>query len=150
MVVAQHAGLRLWATEGSGGYAPALSRILLSMSSWWVEFDRLVRPARRAGTKSDPIDVVRPQLSKRWLALVLLSRVPVRSELRSRSCPPRDGPLGVGSLASARCRQTQPRQGSRVEARASSLPWYRNPAKKGRPTGISSQALPVVSRFLPG
>jgi transposase len=55
----QHPGLRAWAMEGSGGYGAGLARHLSDHEELVVELDRPVRPKRRAGAKSDPIDLER-------------------------------------------------------------------------------------------
>ena len=54
-----HAGLRAWAIEGAGGYGAGLARHLAEHEEMVVELDRPVRPARRAGAKSDVIDAER-------------------------------------------------------------------------------------------
>jgi transposase len=58
-LAAQHAGVRAWAMEGSGGYGAGLAAHLAERQELVVELDRPARPARRAGAKSDPIDAVR-------------------------------------------------------------------------------------------
>jgi transposase len=55
----RHAGLRAWAIEGAGGYGAGLARHLTCTGETVVELDRPVRPARRAGAKSDVIDAER-------------------------------------------------------------------------------------------
>jgi transposase len=55
----QHSGLRAWALEGSGGYGAGLARHLAERGEMVIELDRPVRPKRRAGAKSDPIDAER-------------------------------------------------------------------------------------------
>jgi transposase len=55
----QHTGARAWALEGSGGYGAGLARHLADRGELVIELDRPVRPKRRAGAKSDPIDAVR-------------------------------------------------------------------------------------------
>jgi transposase len=55
----QHPGLRGWAMEGSGGYGAGLARHLAAAGELVIELDRPVRPARRAGAKSDPLDAER-------------------------------------------------------------------------------------------
>jgi transposase len=55
----RHAGRRLWAIEGTGGYGAGLARHLSSCGEEVVELDRPERPARRHGAKSDPLDAVR-------------------------------------------------------------------------------------------
>ncbi|MDH6464189.1 hypothetical protein M2302_004386, partial [Micromonospora sp. A200] len=55
----QHSGLRAWALEGSGGYGAGLARHLADAGELVVELDRPLRPTRRAGAKSDPIDAER-------------------------------------------------------------------------------------------
>jgi hypothetical protein len=55
----QHGGLRAWAIEGAGGYGAGLTRHLTEEAELVVELDRPVRPARRAGAKSDVIDAER-------------------------------------------------------------------------------------------
>ena len=52
-------GLRAWAVEGAGGYGAGLARHLADTAELVVELDRPVRPARRAGAKSDVIDAER-------------------------------------------------------------------------------------------
>lgn len=54
-----HGGLRAWAIEGAGGYGAGLARHLAEHAELVVELDRPVRPARRAGAKSDVIDAER-------------------------------------------------------------------------------------------
>ena len=66
-----HGGLRGWAIEGTGGYGAGLARHLEELGELVVELDRPVRPARRAGAKSDPIDAeraARDALSRAQLA----------------------------------------------------------------------------------
>jgi transposase len=55
----EHPGLRAWALEGSSGYGAGLARHLADLGEMVVELDRPVRPARRGGAKSDPIDAER-------------------------------------------------------------------------------------------
>jgi transposase len=55
----RHGGLRAWAIEGAGGYGAGLARHLAHTGEMVVELDRPVRPARRAGAKSDVIDAER-------------------------------------------------------------------------------------------
>lgn len=52
-------GARAWALEGSGGYGAGLARHLAERGELVIELDRPVRPKRRGGAKSDPIDAVR-------------------------------------------------------------------------------------------
>jgi transposase len=54
-----HGGMRGWAIEGIGGYGAGLARHLDQLGELVVELDRPVRPARRAGAKSDVIDAER-------------------------------------------------------------------------------------------
>jgi transposase len=54
-----YGGLRVWAIEGAGGYGAGLTRHLTRRGEMVVELDRPVRPARRAGAKSDVIDAER-------------------------------------------------------------------------------------------
>lgn len=54
-----HPGLRAWAMEGSGGYGAGLARHLDQAGELVLELDRPMRPKRRAGAKSDPIDAER-------------------------------------------------------------------------------------------
>lgn len=58
-VAGRHSGLRAWALEGSGGYGAGLARHLSGLDELVVELDRPVRPARKAGAKSDSIDAER-------------------------------------------------------------------------------------------
>jgi transposase len=55
----EHAGLRAWAIEGTGGYGAGLARHLDARQELVVELDRPVRPKRRAGAKTDAIDAER-------------------------------------------------------------------------------------------
>ena len=54
-----HAMLRAWAIEGTGGHGAGLSRHLLESSEIVIESDRPKRAARRNGAKSDPLDAIR-------------------------------------------------------------------------------------------
>ncbi len=54
-----HAMLRAWAIEGTGGHGAGLSRHLLESSEIVIELDRPKRAARRNGAKSDPLDAIR-------------------------------------------------------------------------------------------
>jgi transposase len=69
----QHPGLRVRAMEGGGGgYGAGLARHLGERGEVAVELDRPVRPARRAGARSDVIDAeraAREALSRTRLAL---------------------------------------------------------------------------------
>jgi len=58
-LVEQQPGIRAWALEGSGGYGAGLARYLAAAGELVIELDRPVRPKRRAGAKSDPIDAER-------------------------------------------------------------------------------------------
>jgi transposase len=55
----EHATLRAWAIEGTGGHGAGLSRHLLDLAEIVVELDRPKRAARRNGAKSDPLDAIR-------------------------------------------------------------------------------------------
>lgn len=55
----EHGTSRAWAIEGTGGYGAGLTRHLASAGEMVIELDRPVRPARRGGAKSDPIDAER-------------------------------------------------------------------------------------------
>ena len=55
----EHAALRAWAIEGTGGHGAGLSRQLLATSEIVIELDRPKRAARRNGAKSDPLDAIR-------------------------------------------------------------------------------------------
>ena len=54
-----HATLRAWAIEGTGGHGAGLSRPLLESSEIVIELDRPKRATRRNGAKSDPLDAIR-------------------------------------------------------------------------------------------
>ncbi len=54
-----HAILRAWAIEGTGGHGAGLSRHLLESSEIVIESDRPKRAARRNGAKPDPLDAIR-------------------------------------------------------------------------------------------
>lgn len=55
----QHAALRAWAIEGTGGHGAGLTRHLAGLGEVVVELDRPERAKRRNGAKSDPLDAVR-------------------------------------------------------------------------------------------
>jgi transposase len=55
----EHATLRVWAIEGTGGHGAGLSRHLLERGERVVELDRPKRARRRNGAKSDRLDAVR-------------------------------------------------------------------------------------------
>src|SRR6478735_4507314 len=54
-----HATLRAWAIDGTGGHGAGLGRHLLEASELVIEVDRPKRSARRNGAKSDPLDAIR-------------------------------------------------------------------------------------------
>ncbi|GAB3076844.1 IS110 family transposase [Intrasporangium mesophilum] len=55
----EHAALRAWAIEGTGGHGAGLARHLARLQELVLELDRPVRARRRNGVKSDPLDAVR-------------------------------------------------------------------------------------------
>jgi transposase len=55
----QHAALRAWAVEGTGGHGAGLTRHLQAGREVVIELDRPVRAKRRHGAKSDPLDAIR-------------------------------------------------------------------------------------------
>ena len=55
----EHAPLRAWAIEGTGGHGAGLARHLARREEIVVELDRPERARRRNGTKSDPLDAIR-------------------------------------------------------------------------------------------
>jgi transposase len=55
----EHASLRAWAIEGTGGHGAGLARHLAAGEELVFELDRPERARRRHGAKSDPLDAVR-------------------------------------------------------------------------------------------
>ena len=55
----EHATLRAWAIEGTGGHGAGLSRHLGERGEIVVELDRPKRAKRRNGAKTDPLDAIR-------------------------------------------------------------------------------------------
>ena len=55
----QHASLRAWAIEGTGGHGAGLTRHLERGEEVVIELDRPERAKRRHGAKSDPLDAIR-------------------------------------------------------------------------------------------
>ncbi|MGH3260374.1 MAG: IS110 family transposase, partial [Trebonia sp.] len=55
----EHAALRAWAIEGTGGHGAGLARLLDEHGEVVLELDRPNRTARRNGAKSDPLDAIR-------------------------------------------------------------------------------------------
>jgi transposase len=55
----EHAALRAWAIEGTGGHGAGLARHLAQGQEVVVELDRPERARRRNGAKSDPLDAER-------------------------------------------------------------------------------------------
>jgi transposase len=55
----EHAVLRAWAIEGTGGHGAGLARHLAHREEIVVELDRPERAQRRNGAKSDPLDAIR-------------------------------------------------------------------------------------------
>ena len=55
----QHAALRVWAIEGTGGHGAGLARHLERREEVVIELDRPERARRRNGAKSDPLDAIR-------------------------------------------------------------------------------------------
>jgi len=56
---AEHAVLRAWAIEGTGGHGAGLARHLARREEVVIELDRPQRAQRRNGAKSDPLDAIR-------------------------------------------------------------------------------------------
>ncbi|GAY08096.1 transposase [Pseudonocardia sp. N23] len=109
-----HGGLRGWAIEGTGGYGAGLARHLAEREELVIELDRPVRPARRAGAKSDVIDAERA-------ARDALSR--------TRLAQPKTGPDRAALQSSSALdglRSQQPRPGNDNSARWSSPPRNRS------------------------
>ena len=50
---------RAWAIEGTGSYGAGLAEFLAQRGEFVIEVDRPTRPAKRNGSKSDPLDAVR-------------------------------------------------------------------------------------------
>ena len=59
MFADEHAGLRAWAIEGTGGHGAGLTRHLQRGEEVVIELDRPERAQRRHGAKSDPLDAIR-------------------------------------------------------------------------------------------
>jgi len=57
--VDEHAALRAWAIEGTGGHGAGLTRHLERREEVVIELDRPERAKRRHGAKSDPLDAIR-------------------------------------------------------------------------------------------
>ncbi|OUZ09054.1 IS110 family transposase [Aeromicrobium sp. PE09-221] len=55
----EHASLRAWAVEGTGGHGAGLARHLARAQEIVIELDRPERSRRRNGAKSDPLDAQR-------------------------------------------------------------------------------------------
>ena len=55
----EHALLRAWAIEGTGGHGAGLTRHLTRRDEVVIELDRPERAKRRNGAKSDPLDAIR-------------------------------------------------------------------------------------------
>ena len=55
----EHAVLRAWAIEGTGGHGAGLTRHLGAAEEVVIELDRPERAQRRHGAKSDPLDAIR-------------------------------------------------------------------------------------------
>jgi transposase len=55
----EHAALRAWAIEGTGGHGAGLTRHLERGEEVVIELDRPERAQRRHGAKSDPLDAIR-------------------------------------------------------------------------------------------
>ncbi|MCP3853897.1 MAG: IS110 family transposase, partial [Actinomycetia bacterium] len=51
----EHAVLRAWAIEGTGGYGADLTRVLQDAGELVFELDRPKRPKRRMGEKNDEL-----------------------------------------------------------------------------------------------
>jgi transposase len=55
----EHAALRAWAVEGTGGHGAGLTRHLQGREEVVIELDRPERARRRHGAKSDALDAIR-------------------------------------------------------------------------------------------
>ena len=127
-----HATLRAWAIEGTGGHGAGLSRHLLQISEVVIELDRPKRAARRNGAKSDPLDAIRaareamarPQLGLpaagpnakhcqySWLLAAPRSTPPPKLSCRSSALSsPRPNPSGPGSVVRSLPRCSTPPRG---------------------------------------
>ena len=135
-----HAMLRAWAIEGTGGHGAGLSRHLLEMSELVIESDRPKRAARRNGAKSDPLDAIRAareaMARPRWGA-------PRTGEERQALSV-----LLAGSTATATANSTTHcTPWSRPRSSTSQPPATTSPAAppKARPAERSNAALPATS-----
>ncbi len=133
-----HAILRAWAIEGTGGHGAGLSRHLLESSEIVIESDRPKRAARRNGAKSDPLDAIRaareamarPRLGtprtggeRQALSVLLAARrcgaINASTEAQQQvfslviAAP---NPFGLGSVVRARCDAQHRREPVRVHA----------------------------------
>src|SRR3954469_25146544 len=79
-----HATLRAWAIEGTGGHGAGLSRHLLGISGVVIELDHPKRAARRNGAKSDPLDAIRA--AREAMARPRLGLLAVVTNVKHRRC----------------------------------------------------------------
>ncbi len=87
----EHATLRAWAIEGTGGHGAGLARHLARRQEIVVELDRPKRAMRRNGAKSDPLDAIRA--AREALARTRSApRAAVVNAKRSRCCWPHAAP----------------------------------------------------------
>ena len=110
----QHSGLRAWAIEGTGGYGAGLARHLAERGELVVELDRPVRPARRAGAKSDPIDAeraARDALARTQLAQPKTGAAAGRAAGAAHRAPRRGRRGHRRAAAAARAGHHRPRAG---------------------------------------
>ena len=70
-----HAMLRAWVIEGTGGHGAGLSRQRPESSEIVIELDRPKRAARRNGAKSDPLDAIRA--AREAMALATTGNAPI-------------------------------------------------------------------------
>lgn len=103
----EHAVLRAWAIEGTGGHGAGLTRHLASREELVVELDRPERAHRRNGATSDPLDAIRAAREALSLSRAPLGtgrRDPQHRHRAALTGPPRPGP----DPGSSRAREGDP------------------------------------------
>ncbi|WP_416061319.1 IS110 family transposase [Rhodococcus indonesiensis] len=142
----EHATLRAWAVEGTGGHGAGLTRVLERGGQVVIELDRPERAKRRHGAKSDPLDAIRA--AREALARPRLGTPRRGGDRRPcRCCRPPAGPRSTPPRTpSANCSvwsSPPPRTFGSGSAVGHCPAWSRSqPACGSAPAGMSRPARP--------
>jgi hypothetical protein len=137
-----HATLRAWAIEGTGGHGAGLSRHLLETSEIVIELDRPKRAARRNGAKSDPLDAIRA-------ALEAMARPRLGTPRRVASCIRLRGSTAIAGKGRPRSQARIPISASSRSRSQAAAPSWVKVARLGPSSASASSSRPCRRRKRP-